>query len=300
MSEALPIVRAPVKYPIINYTGVPWSPILCVVNRNESIVTSSGIIEFDPEILSLDTFNYYGRIGGSLSSISCNMTYCINVIVIAADTVKHIAFDDLIVADGYIVSNLLETLSLPKLKHTTVWNGMLIGSGIMTSFTSLPEFETAPSFFQLSMPVMTSCSMPKFRLVGNLILWTDMWANVGFPALENVNGTLEISDLACTSVSFPVLVNINSDINFQVPLCTSISLPSIKKIGSNNMYIYGSLPTAEVDAFLAMLVSLDGTNGTILFQNTHVDISAGNQPPSLAGQTSVATLRGRGCTVITN
>jgi hypothetical protein len=60
------------------------------------------------------------------------------------------------------------------------------------------------------------------------------------------------------------------------------------------------LDQESVDYMLALLLSLDGTNGTTLWTNT-INMSGGtNSPPSAQGLLDKAALIARGCTVTTN
>ena len=104
---------------------------------------------------------------------------------------------------------------------------------------------------------------------------------------------------------FPALVNIqNGGISaYSNPNMTTVGtfLPSIKYIESDVNFEACALDQASVDAVLAKLVSLDGTNGTTLWQYRNVYLHNGtNAYPSEAGLESITILQGRGCNVYYN
>jgi len=56
----------------------------------------------------------------------------------------------------------------------------------------------------------------------------------------------------------------------------------------------------SVDNLLVALAALDGTNGTILYENHTVTITGTSSAPSATGLAAKTTLQNRGCTVTTN
>lgn len=119
----------------------------------------------------------------------------------------------------------------------------------------------------------------------------------------------------CPTVSFPAMVewgmdSISSAINL-VPTSGASQLTDVllgtigtlKAIHSSNITITGQALTQScVDAILALLVSLDGTNGTTLYGSGKiVNLSGGTSAtPSSTGLSNKAILQGRGATITTN
>jgi hypothetical protein len=151
-----------------------------------------------------------------------------------------------------------------------------------------PALVTVPGYLQYrDNNNMTSVSA--FTNLTSVGYWIQFYGNPdltalpSFPALQNIlYGGIEAYD--CTSMTtvgtfLPVIKSINGDVNFQN--C--------------------ALDQASVDAILAKLVSLDGTNSTSLYQNRNVYLHYGtNAIPSAQGLADVATLQGRGCNVYVN
>lgn len=78
---------------------------------------------------------------------------------------------------------------------------------------------------------------------------------------------------------------------------------TLKTVTGATINISGQkLTAASVNAILALLVSLDGTNGTTLWgAGKTLDVSGGtSSAPTGQGITDKATLIGRGATVTTN
>ncbi len=111
-----------------------------------------------------------------------------------------------------------------------------------------------------------------------------------------------------TTASFAGMVAYGSTITINSGLgnLTSVTLGTIgtlKSIAGATINISGQkLTQANVNAILALLVSLDGTNGTTLWgAGKTLTINGGtNGAPSGQGITDKATLQGRGATITTN
>ena len=128
-----------------------------------------------------------------------------------------------------------------------------------------------------------------------------------FTNLTNVNYELRIYDNYDLTAfpSFPALQNIYySGINASG--CTSMTtvgtfLPSIKRINGNVSFENCALDQASVDAILVKLASLDGSNGTTVYEYQNIYVHNGtNAYPSETGLDAITTLQGRGCNVYYN
>jgi hypothetical protein len=151
-----------------------------------------------------------------------------------------------------------------------------------------PALITVPGYLQYyGNDNMTS--IPEFTNLTTVGYWIQFYGNSSLPAfpslpaLENIfNGGIEAYD--CTSMT-----------------TVGTFLPVIKSIGGDVNFQNCALDESSIDAVLAKLVSLDGTNGTTLYQNRNVYLHYGtNAIPSAQGLTDVATLQGRGCNVYVN
>lgn len=107
-----------------------------------------------------------------------------------------------------------------------------------------------------------------------------------------------------TSISFPNAVH---HISFSAQSCDNLTTVSLGSIGTikqvTGLTFYNSaLNSASVTHILDVLISLDGTNGTILFgPGEDLNISGGtNAIPSVGDLAKIAILEGRGATVTYN
>jgi hypothetical protein len=132
-------------------------------------------------------------------------------------------------------------------------------------------------------------SIPEFTNLATVGYWVQFYNNsslTDFPSMpalvETTNGGIEAYN--CTSMT-----------------TVGTFLPVVKKIGGDVNFENCALDEASVDAILAKLVSLDGTNGTTLYEYRNVYLHNGtNAIPSAQGLADVATLQGRGCNVYVN
>ena len=129
-----------------------------------------------------------------------------------------------------------------------------------------------------------------------------------FTALYSVGNAITIRDNPNLESfpSFPALDHIGNNFNcYNNTSMTGIDgadgfLPSIKQIGGQVNFDNCALTEASVDAILARLVSLDGTNGTTLFTNAVYLGGGSNSIPSAQGLADITTLENRGCYVAYN
>jgi hypothetical protein len=113
---------------------------------------------------------------------------------------------------------------------------------------------------------------------------------------------------ALTTINAPAMVSYASTISApsasmgNVTTAVFGTVGTLKSIGGNITLSGLKLDAASVNGILALLVSLDGTNGTTLWGSGRVlTINGGtNAAPSGQGITDKATLQARGCTITTN
>lgn len=161
---------------------------------------------------------------------------------------------------------------------------------------------------------LTSLSAP---VATNLVLHIDNdggssptpLTSVNFPSATTVS-QLYIRYTELTTLDLSTVVNYNiTSINLSNnPNLTSVTLGTIgtlKDITLPSNYSIDistcALNEASVNGLLALLVSLDGTNGTTLFNDGYIQLSGGtNAAPTGQGLTDKATLISRGVSVTTN
>ena len=131
---------------------------------------------------------------------------------------------------------------------------------------------------------------------------------INAPALANVSGNITIDTMASlTTVSLANLVTCPGTISLQTSNgnLTSVTLgtPGVTKaLTGASIRIDGQkLTAASVNAILALLVSLDGTNGTTFWGSKTLIINGGtNAAPTGQGITDKATLIARSASITTN
>ena len=279
------------------YTGAPISPILCQLSRGIVVIPSS---------LAIGQQDYYELIGGvtlalfsySESSVAGGLNTLIldNVVGVVG------AFSPLTMA-------ALTTLSVPVLASV----GGNFGPNQMAALTTLsvPALALVVGVFgPSSMAVLTTLSVPALASVGGAFSPSNMAAltTLSVPALALVVGVFGPSNMAVlTTLSVPVMVTYGSTITINSSLgnvanVTLGTIGTLKKITGASINISGQKLTAtSVNGILALLVSLDGTNGTTLFgSGKTVTLSGGtNAAPTGQGITDKATLIARGATITT-
>jgi len=156
------------------------------------------------------------------------------------------------------------------------------------------------NLYQVSTP---NINMPLLNKVNDYLYISNSTFNL--PSLTYVNGNFEIVGCPATSMSFPLLTNVENEIriynNFSLTSLTIGTIGVLKEI-YNDINLQGnSLDEVSVNGVLALLVSLDGTNGTQYYSNHAISLSGGaNAAPTGQGILDVQTLTDRGCTVTTN
>ena len=149
----------------------------------------------------------------------------------------------------------------------------------------------------------SSLSLPSVTTA--FVNWINAPSSVSFSCPNVTSMGIGFSQSNTTSLTMPsTIVNYN-DIAIQSnSSLTSLSLGvigTVKVVHDDQVLLdYNALDVTSVNAILALFVSLDGTNGTTLF-NADILLNGGtNAAPIGQGLIDKATLEARGCTITTN
>jgi hypothetical protein len=224
-----------------------------------------------------------------------------------------LACPEMLYCGGRFIPNtmaLLTTLSFPKLAFVG-------GAFQPQTFAALTDLtfslleSVLGNFAPNTMALVTTFSFPALKYVGGTFAPTTMAALVtlSINTLEEIVGAASVASMASlTTVSLSGMKNYQSTITMNSGLgnVTSVTLGTIgtlKSIQGATVNLSGQkLTTANVNAILALLVSLDGTNGTTLWgAGKTLNVSGGTSgAPSGQGIVDKATLQARGATITTN
>lgn len=203
---------------------------------------------------------------------------------------------------------LLTTLQFNAL--TTIGSFNFSSLNVLSSmtFNSLKSINGSVSFSQ--MPLLTTLQFNSLTTIGSNFQPSniDLLTSISINSLQTIGGNFSVSTFpALTSISFLGMVTYGSDIT--ISSCANITsatlgtIGTLKRIEGENIYLNNlKLPSANVNAILALLVSLDGTGGTTLWgAGKTLLINGGtNGAPTGTGITDKATLIARGATITTN
>jgi hypothetical protein len=208
----------------------------------------------------------------------------------------------------------LTTLSLPILAYV----GGTFSPNTMAALTalSLPELAyVGGNFSPNTAPNLATLSVPNLVYVGTLQLF-NLASLTSFSApnlvyyAPNGLGSIAVSMASLTTFSTPATRIISGSgsftMNDRLGNLTTVTLGTVgvlKVVSVGTINISGQkLAQASVNGILALLVSLDGTNGTTLWgAGKTVNISGGTSAaPSGQGIIDKATLVARSATVTTN
>lgn len=177
----------------------------------------------------------------------------------------------------------ITTINLPKLEKILVSNTTPISGSQITS-VNLPLLKQNKSqSFEINCPLASVINLQSLELLG---------------------GFLNLVSSALTTLNLPNIKN-TSGFSFNTPNLTDLTLGTIgitKEIRSQIDIRNTKLNQTSIDGILALLVSLDGTNGTTLFgSGRSVSLQGGTaSAPSATGILNRAILQSRGVTITTN
>lgn len=204
----------------------------------------------------------------------------------------------------------LTTMDFSALKYL----GAFAPSGMSVLTTiNLASLEYCYGAFSPStMASLTTLSLPVLKLVGGNFGPGIMASitTISAPQLRTIGALFALATMASlTTVSLPAMVRYASTISIPSATVPNVSaftmgtVGTLKRIDGATITLSGlKLPSSEVNAILALLVSLDGTGGTTLWgAGKTLTINGGtNGAPTGQGIIDKATLIGRGATVTTN
>lgn len=209
---------------------------------------------------------------------------------------------------GPLTMASLTTLSIPVLAYA----GQFVPTG-MNSLTTLsaPELVYAGGFSPNTMSALTTFNFPLLRSVPGTFSPNTMGSltTVSMPSLVYIASNASLATMASlTTANFPAMIQWGGTITMNTALgnlanVTLGTVGTLKVITGATTNISGQkLTAASVNALLALLVSLDGTNGTTLWgAGKTVNVSGGtSSAPTGQGIVNKATLIARGATVTTN
>jgi hypothetical protein len=205
--------------------------------------------------------------------------------------------------------------------------GSISLGGSATSITTIdmPALKYCPGQTSAAFLNLTSFEAPALLRAGSINLSSNAsLATVDLGALEVCTGSISIGGTATAALDLSALEIIYDLITVDGTAIASFSLPSIVEmtgvsadscsslvtfsLGAGLLVNYGSmfitncaLDQTSVDEILVSLADLDGTGGTVSYDNNTVDLSGGTSAsPSGTGLAAKAVLEGRGNTVTVN
>lgn len=323
-SEKVPLSALPLPSSLkITYTGTPQTALVLPITMASIAVVPVAAVGGQA--------TYAAVAGPSLAAWAYNET---NLAI--GNRLLTISFDDLVAVSGtFAPTNLagLTALELPTLVNvgtnftpsnmaalTTLTLTSLTNVGGLFNLTSFGALTTlslpalasvGATFAPSSMASLTTFSMPVLVNIGANFNPSSMGSltTLSAPVLAKLGGQLGPSNMASlTTASFPELVSVGGTVAMNSSLgnlanVTLGTIGTLKSIGGATINISGQKLTADsVNGILALLVSLDGTDGTTLWgSGKTLTINGGtNSAPTGLGITDKATLQARGATVTTN
>jgi hypothetical protein len=285
VSEPTPVVlvvpAAPA--PVIS---APIAPIIATIPENQFITLPpfvygevAGIgktwhiadphFDFDDQLIDQTTLFHVSGVG-YIAELDVNI-----------DNLESISFPDLQVVGDFEFDDMtnLTLFNFPKLKSV---------------FGNLDIYNTSGPLTTLSFPKLV-------HGVFTEIYENNDFTNIDLPLLSYNADDLEIYENTNLSVlNLDSLHTCEGRLEiYDNPNLTSFSLPSLKVYGDSDVnFSDNGFDEATVDGLLATFASLDGTDGTLLWENRDFDISGGtNAAPSAAGMASIVIIEARGNSV---
>lgn len=176
------------------------------------------------------------------------------------------------------------------------------GNSSLTTIEA-PLLNTATTYLNIRGSGDLNVSLPLLTYVYELGLHIVGCSSVNLTSLAYVN-YINVSDCSFASLSFDSLVSTNGiTISFNTNLTsTSIGIiGTLKEINGGVDLAENALLESSINGVLALLVNLDGNNGTRLYENNAVLLNGGtNAAPTGQGLIDKLILESRGCSVSTN
>lgn len=309
----------------LTYTGTPMVPMELNIAPTPIVVppvavSGSQIYPNTGNPTFWVNFSYtegFARAGNRLLTISFDDLAWGNTMTAAAcAALTSIAFPVMLVCGPFTINNMpaLTSLSLPSLVE--IASGAAFSPSIMAALTTLsaPNLKSCGAGFgPNTMALLTTLNFPALKTIAGNFSPSSMasLASIVLNSMTDIGGQINISAMAAlTTFNMVNLVNLGDGntansvvmnvtlgnlVNFQ------IGTPGVTKSISGTINVSGQkLNAASVNGILALLVSLDGTNGTTQWKSTLTINGGTNAAPSGQGITDKATLIARGATVTTN
>lgn len=199
----------------------------------------------------------------------------------------------------------LTTMDFPNLTTVGTLGPNSIDGLTMMSFPALTT--VTGSFSPGSMASLTTMDFPELTSVGGLYPSSLGLTMMSFPALTTVATSFQQSYMAnLTTIAFPALVtsgSIDSYYGLGALADVTIGATGTTKVIDGDINLSGqALTQASVDYMLAVVASLDGTNGTTEWGTGRtLSLNGGtSSPPSAAGLVNKGIIEARGGTVNVN
>ena len=297
--------------PVVSLTSATFNDLVGAVDL--SITNSIALTTLSLPVLTTvgNTITLTGLAALTTLSLPA-LTTVVNTTTITSGSLTTLSLPALTTTGCFFNPNnlpLLTTLSLPVLSSV----GSTLGIQTLAALTtlSLPALTTTGfSFFCHTMAALTTLSIPVLSKVGGNFQPHTMGSltSISVPALTRVGVSITISTgMVITSWSSPALISVGQNITITPSLSalTTVTLGTIgtlKSVGGNISFFGEALTEVAVDHVLALVASLDGTNGTTSWgtgKQLILDLGT-NAPPSAAGLVNKDIIVARGGTVFNN
>lgn len=221
--------------------------------------------------------------------------------------------------DGLAYTPSLRFMDLDQLESIVVTNTVQIGELTLENLTNTPLTAFEFPDFKIAYEEVTILDVnfstpllefPSLEYVGHGGLNVESILGieeVSLPSLKEVKGGFTINVEGMTSLDLSSLERaaiLSTGNKFTIAsdsTLTTLTLPNLKEVKSDSIDFFdNAFDQATVDSILATFASLDGTNGTVIWENSSIDLEGSNAAPSAAGLASISILNGRGNTVYVN
>jgi len=254
-----------------------------------------------------------------LTTISFPQLKIITGLINCQSSVPSISFPELIAITSFRLITGTTNLLTPKLKYIS-------GSCVITTTATFDSsvLEETGSFEDSSSSAVNRV-FPVLKRINSILTYSGTSLKFQAPLLETVLGAWTVSSGSGSTVSFPSLKIAGAGFTFNGNGLTTALFPALVRVlgpivfnsGHNIVdvtfgtigitkrmsditFISGSLNQASIDGILALLVSLNGTDGTTLWGAGRLFYAVSNSSaPSAAGLINKNILIARGATVIT-
>lgn len=246
--------------------------------------------------LDLESFTYGGGFNilntPTLNSISFPLLTeaLVNFVLTDCSSLTSVSMPSFITSGADITILNIPATSFNFSSLTNIGGSLNLDSLQITDMSSFASVQNIVNSIILNnmQPSFTTLSMPNLKLLSG----------------GGINANA--SDTYIDSILLPSIVRYISGLVISAPAVLATvqigTIGTLKEVDTGINIQGVALSQMSVDDILAILVSLDGTNGTTLFgPGETVNLSGGtSSAPSVTGQADAATLISRGATVITN